>query len=126
MDKAVLLKGFLPEDDVELPSGIGTVRVRGLSRQEAVAVQRGVREDDPNANDVLEVRAVARGILDPVLSDATDPDERIKEAEAAVAHWRTVGLAADVQAVAQRISQLSNMEKDSGKGPTSRSRSTRR
>ena len=126
MDKAVLLKGFLPEADVELPSGIGTVRVRGLSRQEAVAVQRGVSEDDPNANDVLEVRAVARGILDPVLSEATDPDERIKEAEAAVAHWRTVGLAADVQAVAQRISQLSNMEKDSGKGPTSHSRRTRR
>ena len=114
MDKAVLLKGFLPEADVELPSGIGTVRVRGLSRQEAVAVQRGVREDDPDANDVLEVRAVARGMVDPQLTE----DE--------VAAWRASGVAADVQAVAQRISELSNMDKAAGKGPTSSSKRTRR
>ena len=113
MDKAALLKGFLPEADVELPSGIGTVRVRGLSRIEAVQVQRGVSDSDPDANDVLEVRACARGMVDPRLTE----DE--------VAAWRTTGLAADVQAVAQRISELSNMDASGGKGPTSRSKRTR-
>lgn len=111
MDKAALLKGFLPEDDVELPSGIGTVRVRGLSRIEAVRmhklIEKGTEEVD------AEVTACALGMLDPVMSE----DD--------VKAWREVALAADVQAVAQRISELSNMDPNAGKGPTSRSRSRR-
>ena len=107
MDKAVLLKGFLPERDVELPSGIGTVRVRGLSRQEAVRVT----DDDPS---VMERRALAAGMLDPQLTE----DE--------VEQWRGVAVAADVQAVAQAISEISNMDDKGGKGPTSPSKRTRR
>lgn len=107
MDKAVLLKGYLPEDDVELPSGLGTVRVRGLSRQEAVAVSN---IDDQVA---MERRAMAMGMLDPVMSE----DE--------IDAWSASAVAADVQAVAQRISELSNMAPGSGKGRTSRSKTTR-
>lgn len=107
MDKAVLLKGFLPERDVELPSGLGTVRVRGLSRQEAVKVT----DDD---NWVMERRALAAGMLDPKMTE----DE--------VDQWRAVAVAADVQAVAKAISDMSNMDADAGKGPTARSRRTRR
>lgn len=110
MDKAVLLKGYLPEDDVVLPSGAGTVRVRGLSRQEAVEVARGLEQRD---EDTLEIRGCARGMIDPVMTE----DE--------VRHWRAVAVAADVQAVARRISSLSNMDDSAGKGPTSRLRRTK-
>lgn len=113
MDKATLLKGYLPKSDVELPSGTGTVLVRGLSRNEAVAVQAGVSDDQADAAETLEVRALARGMLDPALTE----DE--------VREWRMTGLAADVQAVAQEISRLSNMDPDAGKGPTSASRRRR-
>lgn len=106
MDKATLLKGFLPETDVDLPSGIGTVRVRGLSRQEAVAVSK---IDDQVG---MERKAIACGLLDP----------RMTEAE--VDEWSQVAVAADVQAVAQAISALSNMEAGSGKGRTSPSKKT--
>jgi hypothetical protein len=108
MDKAVLLKGYLPEDTVTLPSGQGDVRVRGLSRNEAVALQK-LGEDA----EALEVRACSLGMLDPAMSE----DD--------VKAWRGVAVAADVQAVAQRISELSNMDEAAGKGPTSRSRSRR-
>jgi uncharacterized linocin/CFP29 family protein len=107
VDKATLLKGFLPERDVELPSGTGTVRVRGLSRQEAVAVSSC---DDEQT---MERMAIVVGLIDPVLS--------LQE----VTEWSQVAVAADVQAVAQAISQLSNMEAGAGKGPTSRSKRTR-
>jgi hypothetical protein len=108
MDKAVLLKGYLPEDTVTLPSGQGEVRVRGLSRNEAVALQK--LGEDATA---LEVRACSLGMLDPTLT------------EEEVAAWREVAVAADVSAVAQRISELSNLDDQGGKGPTSRSRSRR-
>lgn len=111
MDKAALLKGFLPESDVELPSGTGTVRVRALSRVEAVQVQKGLEETDV---DELEVRAIARGMLDPQM---TEDDVRT---------WREMTAAADLQAVAQRISELSNLDAQAPKGPTSRSKGTRR
>lgn len=107
MDKAVLLKGYLPEEDVELPSGIGTVRVRGLSRQEAVTV---AKIDDQTA---MERLAMALGMLDP----------RMTESE--IDEWSKVAVAADVQAVAQKISDLSNMQAGAGKGPTSSSKRTR-
>lgn len=124
MDKAVLLKGFLPEDDVELPSGTGTVRVRGLSRIEAVAVQKGVEDKD---SDTLEIRALARGVIDPQMwdDDAATYEDKIATAEANVQIWRSTGVAADVQAVAKRISELSNLDDKAGKGPTSNSRRTR-
>jgi hypothetical protein len=84
MDKATLLKGFLPEADVELPSGQGTVRVRGLSRNEAVS-----RAEARARTWALEVTACALGLLDPQLTE----DEAGRGGDVAVA--------ADVQAVAR-------------------------
>jgi hypothetical protein len=108
MDKAVLLKGYLPEDDVELPSGTGTVRVRGLSRLEAVQMNNalGKDTDDQESEDL----ACSLGMIDPRLSVAE------------VREWRGNTVAADVQAVAVRISELSNLDKGAGKGRGSSSR----
>lgn len=113
IDKSALLAGFLPEDDVVLPSGAGTVRVRGLSRNEAVATQKGMRPDDDASVAAAEATAVSFGLLEPRLS--------LEE----VLAWRETALAADFLAVANRISGLSNMDPQGGKGPTSSSRRTR-
>lgn len=104
MDKAVLLKGYLPEDDVVLPSGLGTVHVRGLSRQEAIGVAKIDDEQE------MERVACSLGMLDPAMSAVE------------VGEWQKVGVAADLQAVATKISDLSNMAPGSGKGRTSTSR----
>lgn len=111
MDKAVLLKGYLPEADVELPSGAGTVRVRGLSRIEAIRMNKAI-EKDTEAQESEDL-AIAIGMIDP----------RMTEAE--VRDWRGNTVAADIQAVAVKISQLSNMDEKAGKDAGSSSRKTR-
>ena len=62
MDKELLFKARLPEADVDIP-GVGTVRVRGLSRVEAMLVQK---VDDPETR---ERRILAYGMVDPPLSE---------------------------------------------------------
>lgn len=111
MDKAVLLKGYLPEADVELPSGAGTVRVRGLSRLEAIRMN-GVMESDTELKESEDL-AVSLGMIDPRMTDTE------------VHEWRVNTVAADIQAVAVKISELSNMDEQAGKGPISSSRKTR-
>lgn len=114
LGKDALLQAFIPTEDVQLPSGRGTVKVRGLTRWEAVETQADVDEDTPAAQMLMERRALARGLVEPQLTE--------DEAEA----WQRSGLAADVAAVARRISELSNMDAAGGKGPTSPLRRTRR
>lgn len=110
--KDALLQAFVPQDDVELPSGKGTVHVRGLTRWEATEVNEGTDADDGSATTqlLLERRALARGMVDPAM---TEDD---------VEAWQRAGAAADVLAVARRISELSNLDPQGGKGPTSRSK----
>lgn len=62
IDKDSFLKPLLPEKDVDLP-GLGTVRVRGLSRAEAVRLAE-VKGDTPK----LECRILSYGLVDPVLT----------------------------------------------------------
>lgn len=109
IEKATLLAGYLPSRDVPLPSGGGTVKVRGLTRHEAVELQRAAGEDVAE----LEIGACAAGMLEPKLTQ----DE--------VRAWRLATIAADVQAVAGAISELSNLDEQAGKGPTSHSRRTK-
>lgn len=60
IDKEALLKSALPEAEVEVP-GRGTVRVRALTRAEALRLQRA---------DIVEadVIALAAGLVDPALT----------------------------------------------------------
>jgi hypothetical protein len=111
--KDALLEAFLPTADVELPSGKGTVKVRGLTRWEAVETQAGVDDDTEGAALLLERRALARGMVEPQLTE--------EEAEA----WQRSGVAADVAKVAMTISQMSALDDNAGKGPTPRLRRTR-
>lgn len=107
IDKDALLRVTLTTVEVDLPSGAGTVLVRGLTRQEAVEVQAGL---EPTDVEQLEVRGVARGLVEPRL---TEDEVRL---------WRMQAPAADVHVVSAKISELSNLDPSGGKGPTSRSR----
>jgi hypothetical protein len=109
LTKDQLVTRDLPTDEVELPSGRGSVLVRGLTRTEAITVTKEAGEDP----ELLERHGMAIGMVDPVMTLAD------------VAEWQGNGLAADVQAAAFRISELSNLDVRGGKGPTSRSRRTR-
>lgn len=102
MDKAKLLapraktaSGF-PEDDVEVP-GMGTVRVRGLSRDETIDLQVLV------GSKATECAVIALGLVDPVMTE----DE--------VAEWQHVGLAGELEPVSTKIAELSGMLEDSAK-----------
>jgi hypothetical protein len=106
ISKEELLTRKLRAETVPLPSG-DEVRVRGLTRAEALRTA----ECEDTAE--MEVMGLHLGMLEPSLT--------LDEAK----QWQREGLAADVQAAARRISELSNMDPSGGKGPTSRSRRTR-
>lgn len=96
MDKALLFKPRLPEDDVDVP-GIGIVRVRGLSRIEAMHVQaaKGV--------EATERRILALGMVDPTLT------------EAEAGQWQKASTAGEIEPVANRIAELSGIAPGSPK-----------
>lgn len=89
MDKELLFKPRLPEDDVPLP-GVGTVRVRGLSRAEVLTA----REESTSG---FEVRMLALGMVDPQLT------------EAEAARWQKAAPAGELKPVTEAILALSGM-----------------
>lgn len=95
-DKELLFKSRLPEDDVEVP-GIGTVRVRGLSRTEALHCR--------GTSDLVAVerRMLAAGLVDPVLS------------ENEVKRWQEASPAGELEALTLKISELSGMTETAAK-----------
>jgi hypothetical protein len=98
MDKAKLLAGArLPEDDVEVP-GVGTVRVRGLSRAEAMAVE-GCK-----GTEAKERKIIFLGLLDP---------DDMSEHE--VGEWMRTAPAGELDPVSRRIGQLSGLLAESPK-----------
>lgn len=96
MDKSLLFVPRLPEDDVEVP-GIGTVRVRGLSRAEAMAV------NGAKGTEATERRMLHFGLVDPQLS------------EAEAGRWMDAATAGELEPVSRRIAELSGMLAGSAK-----------
>ncbi len=99
MDKETLFRPRLPEDDVELP-GVGTVRVRGLNRDEVLSVRKAT--DDANRLDgpralVLERKMLAAAMIDPTLT------------EAEVGKWQKAAPAGELEPVTLRVQELSAM-----------------
>jgi hypothetical protein len=82
----------LEEDDVELP-GLGTVRVRALTRAE---VLRGQKTHSGTAE--IERFMISTGMVDPIMTE----DE--------VAAWQRRAPAGELDPVAYRIQQLSKMD----------------
>lgn len=90
MDKKLLLKPRLPEAEVEIP-GVGKVRVRGLSRAEAMLVRQ---VEDVKA---FECRMIALGMVEPKLTE----DE--------VEQWQQATTPAELEAITSAILDLSGM-----------------
>ncbi|MFG1800193.1 hypothetical protein ACGFI4_08470 [Micromonospora carbonacea] len=63
VDKEALFRPRCPEQDVELP-GVGTVRVRGLTRGEIVEISKGVNEGRD-----MEPRSLSLALVDPQLTE---------------------------------------------------------
>ena len=105
----------LPKDEVEIP-GVGIVRVRGLNRLEAIHVQA--------AGDTAESdrRVIAQGMVEPSLlipGLKHRVDDKPCEACADVRKWQSASSAKEMDAVANKIAELSGMavgsEKDAYK-----------
>jgi len=99
MDKDLLLKPRLPEDDVDIP-GFGVVRVRALSRAEAFRV-----ESAPSLAD-KERTVIKYGVVVDDSQQLTDADvKRLMDA------WP----AGDVELVSRRIGELSGLIESAAK-----------
>lgn len=95
-DKGALFTPRLPERDVDVP-GVGSVRVRGMSRIEVMLCQK---IDDIAAR---ERRMLAIGLVDPQLTDAE------------AGRWQDASPAGELEPVTNAIYELSGMGKGSSK-----------
>lgn len=97
-DKEALFKPRLPEADVDV-EGLGTIRVRGLSRAEALQVQKlqgsGVA--------ALERAMLALAMVDPKLS------------EGEVRQWQDAAPAGELEPVTDMVQELSGMAEGAAK-----------
>lgn len=96
MDKELLFKPRLPEDEIPIP-GVGTVRVRGLNRDESVSV---AKIEDVALRDR---HIIAIGMVDPRLS--------VSEVE----RWGKAATGGELEKVSRKIAELSGMLDDSAK-----------
>jgi hypothetical protein len=97
MDKALLTKPRLAEEDVEIP-GVGTVRVRALSRAEAMKV---TDRELPVAT--MEQALLSMAMVDPKLT------------EAEVAEWQEAAPGGELEPVVEVIQRLSGLAKKAPK-----------
>lgn len=104
MDKELLFKARLTEEDVEV-AGVGTVRVRGLSRVEVLHVRKAADDaglDGPRTL-TLERKMLALAMVDPELT------------EAEVGKWQAASGAGELNVVTDKVQELSGMKEDSAK-----------
>lgn len=92
MDKEALFAPRLPEDDVEIP-GIGTVRVRGLSRHEMLTAGRL----ESKGVEAMERYMLHCGMVDPAIGE----DD--------AARWQKVSPAGEIMPVVAKINELSGI-----------------
>jgi hypothetical protein len=92
VDKDTLLKPRLPEADVDIP-GVGTVRVRGLSRYEVLLAQK----EQPKGVVAYERVMLRFGMVDPALTE----DEATQ--------WQKASPAGELEPVTRQIAALSGM-----------------
>ena len=94
IDKAALLKPRLPEREVDI-EGVGSVRVRGLSRAESLDIPAMV-------DAAREATIISRGLVDPAMSVAE------------VQQWMAAAPAGEFDSVSQAIGELSGLLESSG------------
>ena len=98
MDKAALFKNRLPEADVDLP-GVGTVRLRGLTRAEVLMVRKATDNENMDGDRalVLEKKLIAKAMVDPELT------------EGEVSRWQNTATPGELEPVIEKIQELSGL-----------------
>ncbi|MDG4762428.1 hypothetical protein [Micromonospora sp. WMMD710] len=103
VDKSALFRPRCPEQDVELP-GVGTVRVRGLTRAEVLEIGKGV-----NDGKSMEPYSLSLAMVDPQLTE----DE--------VRQWVRVATFGELEQLNHVINELSGIagraDKEAYKSP---------
>ena len=98
--KARLLKSRLPEAEIDV-EGVGTIRVRGLSRVEVMGVQSV--KDGPGKALAIERKILAAALVDPEMT------------EAEVGQWQKASTAGEMEPVTDKVGELSGMAEDAAK-----------
>lgn len=97
IDKAALFTPRLPEEDHEIP-GLGTVRIRSLSRAEVLAIRGKTLSVDE-----MERRLLSSALLAPALTE--------KE----VGQWQAASAAGELEPVTKAIMRLSGLHEAADK-----------
>jgi hypothetical protein len=98
-DKDLLFKPRLREEDVEIP-GLGTIRVRGMSRAEVVD---DLYEVDRSVAGAFECRLLSLAVVAPALT------------EEEAGEWRRAATGDEVRVVIDKINELSSLTKEQAK-----------
>lgn len=103
VDKAALFRARCPEEDVELP-GVGTVRVRALTRAEVIEIGKGVNDGKD-----MEPYSLSLAMVDPQLTE----DE--------VRQWTQVATFGELEKLNHVVNRLSGIagraDKEAYKSP---------
>lgn len=99
-DKELLFKSSLPEAEVDIP-GKGTVRVRALTRTEALSIQH-VKEG-PGRVEAIERKMLALAMVDPEMTEAD------------IGRWQKASAAGEMEPVGRKVQELSGMTEDADK-----------
>lgn len=104
MDKEALFRPRLEEEDVPVP-GVGTVRVRALSRAEVIIVRKATDAEHVDGPRVLviERKMLAAALVDPQLT------------EVEVGRWQAASAAGEIEPIVAAIQRLSGMTDDADK-----------
>lgn len=97
MDKAALFAPRLPEEDFEVP-GVGTVRVRALTRAEALKI----------ANQNMPVDQIERYLLACALVEPKLTENEVRQ-------WQDVAPAGEIEPICKAIQRLSGLEEAADK-----------
>lgn len=108
VDKAALFTRRLTEEDIELP-GVGTIRVRALSRAEALQVT-----DKKMPVELMEQKLLSMAMVDPVMSEQD------------VRAWQEAAGAGELEPVTEVIQRLSGLRKEAAKSGVQGVRETTR
>ena len=98
MDKGKLLANRVPQGTVKIP-GVGTITVRGLSRQEMKDLEQWQGKDHM----VWEQKTLALCMVDPPMTEAD------------IAAWQAASPATEINDVAQKINELSGINRNASK-----------
>lgn len=98
--KDALFATSLPEEDVDIP-GKGTVRVRALTRSEALACQQVKQGPDRVA--AIERKMLAMAIVDPEMTEAD------------IGRWQKASTVGEMEPVGAKVQELSGMTEGAAK-----------